>query len=195
MISLSEAELKSDEEITSLVAMDKEFFGILIRRYEERITRYIRRINGGTEEVVEDIVQNIFLKAYVHINSFRDNQKFSSWLYGVAHNECIDYWRKNKKHIANISLEANEKLFSILKSQENLGENIARKDEQAMFARSLGELPLKYREILILRFFEDRDYEEIAHILKKPASTVGTLIRRAKILFEAIINKKKNEYR
>ena len=190
---LKDVEFKSDEEIVSLVESDKEFFGVLIRRYENKITGYIRRINGGTQESVEDIVQNIFIKAYVHINSFKENQKFSSWLYGVAHNECIDYWRRNKKHSASISLEANEKLFAILASEENLSEDVAQQHSSDVIAKALGELPLKYREILILRFLEDKSYEDIAHILKKPVSTVGTLVRRAKILFEEVVNKKKNE--
>lgn len=194
MISLEGIELKSDEEIASLVETNKEFFGVLIRRYENRISTYIHRINGGTKESVEDIVQNIFIKAYVHINSFKSDQKFSSWLYGVAHNECIDYWRKNKKHSANIPLEANEKLLSILRSKEDLAENTAQKDDNDSLSELLGELPLKYREILALRFLEDKSYDDMAYILKKPVSTVGTLVRRAKSLFEEIINKK-NESR
>jgi RNA polymerase sigma-70 factor (ECF subfamily) len=185
-----DAELKSDEELAGLVEQDKEFFGILIRRYEKSITGYVRKLNGGTQEATEDMVQNIFIKAYVYINSFRRDQKFSSWLYGVAHNECIDYWRKNKKHAMNISLEANEKLFSVLVSQENLAEHAAQQFDRNILNQALEKLPLKYREILILRYLEDKSYEDIANILKKPVSTVGTLVRRAKVLFEKSIIKK-----
>lgn len=187
---LKDTENKSDEELANLVLQDKEFFGALIRRYEDRIIGYIRKINGGTRESVEDIVQNIFIKAYVHINSFDREQKFSSWLYGVAHNECVDYWRKNKKHRLVISLEANERLSSVLASEEDLAECIAKRNDKEALIRALGELPLKYREILILRFSEDKSYEDIAHILKKPVSTVGTLVRRAKILFKEVMDKK-----
>jgi RNA polymerase sigma-70 factor (ECF subfamily) len=182
--------MKSDEEIADLVETDKEFFGELIRRYEKRISGYARKMNGGTRESVEDIVQNIFIKAYVYINSFEKDQKFSSWLYGIAHNECIDFWRKNKKHSACISLDANENLSSILASAENLPKQAEQNNDQEILRRALEGLPLKYREVLVLRFLDDKSYEDIAQILKKPVSTVGTLVRRAKILFEEIINKK-----
>lgn len=194
MDALEDAKIKTDEELSILVLQDKEFFGVLIRRYEDKITGYIRKINGGTQESVEDIVQNIFIKAYVHINSFKKDQKFSSWLYGVAHNECIDYWRKNKKYQVNVSLDANEGLSSMLASEDDLSENIAKQYDNDMLNEALGELPLKYREILILRFSEDKSYEDIACILKKPVSTVGTLVRRAKILFKEVMDKK-NELR
>jgi RNA polymerase sigma-70 factor, ECF subfamily len=179
-MDLKKVENFSDEELAVLVESNKEFFGVLIRRYENSVSGYIYKLNGGTKEVIEDILQNIFIKAYVHINSFRREQKFSNWLYGVAHNECIDYWRKNKKHQTNISLQVDEKLAAKLASGEDLAEDIARQQEEEKFQKALNQLPLKYREILFLRFSEDKSYEDIAHILKKPVSTVGTLVRRAK---------------
>ncbi len=194
IMDLRNVESFSDEELAVLVEADKEFFGMLIRRYENSLSGYIQKLNGGTKEAVEDIVQNIFIKAYVHINSFKREQKFSNWLYRVAHNECIDYWRKNKKHQTNVSLQVNEKFSADLASAEDLAEDIARKYEEEKFQKALNQLPLKYREILILRFSEDKSYEDIAHILKKPVSTVGTLVRRAKKIFKENL-KKKNESR
>jgi RNA polymerase sigma-70 factor (ECF subfamily) len=184
-----EQENRSDEELLTLVSENKDFFGVLIRRYEKRMISYLRRVSGGTNEELEDMAQNIFIKAYVYLNSFRQGEKFSNWLFGIAHNECVDYWRKNKKHTGVISLEANAELVAVLKSSENLSESAERQWNSELIQKAIEKIPFKYREILVLRFLEDRSYDEIALILKKPVSTVGTLVRRAKSLFKELMEK------
>ncbi len=179
-------ESKSDEEIAELVPDNKEYFGVIIRRYEGKLMRYVKRIGGGRQESVEDVVQNIFIKAYVNIESFRKGQKFSSWLYGIAHNECIDYWRRNKKH-TNISLDENVELAAVLASSEDIEHDLFVKEEGLLVRKALDQLPVKFKEVLVLRYLEDKDYQEISDILKKPVSTVGTLIHRAKALLKQLI--------
>ncbi|MDD5083541.1 MAG: RNA polymerase sigma factor [Candidatus Moranbacteria bacterium] len=186
MDDIHEFENKTDEEIVELVPQDKEFFGALIRRYEGKLTRYVRRIGGGTKEAVEDVVQNIFIKVYVNLKSFRRGQKFSSWLYGIAHNECIDYWRRNKRH-NSISLDENTELASVLATDENIEEDLFKKEERAAVQKILSRLPIKFKEVLVLRYLEDKDYQEISDILKKPVSTVGTLIHRAKAQLKKLV--------
>lgn len=183
-----EIEKRDDEEIVELVFQDKDFFGVLIRRYEGRLTKYVGRIAGTNKEMIEDIVQNIFIKAFVNINSFKKNQKFGSWLYGIAHNECIDNWRKYKKHSCNVPLESNEELMAILASDEDMEQMLVDKDRQKAIRASLEKLPIKFREVLVLKYLEDKDYEEMGNILKKPTSTVGTLLRRAKKRFKQILS-------
>jgi RNA polymerase sigma-70 factor (ECF subfamily) len=191
-MSQIDIEKLSDEEVLPLIKVDKNFFGVLIRRYENRIIGYVKKMGAESQETAEDMAQNIFIKVYVHINSFKKELKFSTWLYGIARNECIDYWRKNKKHAGNISLEASEELMAILKSDEDLALDLERKITAEDVRVAIGSLPKKYKEIIILRFLEDRTYEDIAMILKKPISSVGTLVRRARILFkESILNSKR----
>ncbi len=190
-MNLQEVEEKNDEEVIALVLRDKEFFGILIRRYEFKLTKYVRRITGGTKEMNEDIVQNIFIKAFVNINSFQKGKSFGSWLYGIAHNECIDNWRKYKKHAGNISLEGNEELFAILASDENIEQLLIKKDQKDSIGKALKRLPIKFREVLVLKYLEDKSYEEVGYILKKPVSTVGTLLNRAKKRFKKILSENK----
>jgi len=186
-LDIRELEQKNDEEIVEFVPQDKDVFGVLIRRYEEKLIRYVRRIGGGNRESIEDVVQNIFIKAYVNINSFKKDKKFSGWIYRIAHNECIDHWRKTKKYLVNISIEENVKLVSILSDNSDVAEEISSADDSESIRRALGKLPLKYKEILVLRFLEDKSYEEIGEILKKPVSTVGVILRRAKQKFKNIL--------
>lgn len=183
-------ENEKDEVVAALVTEDKEFFGILIRRYENRIIAYVRRIGAKNQEAAEDIAQNIFIKAYVNINSFQKDQKFSSWLYGIAHNECIDHWRKNKRHRENISLEGSEDLFALISSGEDLEDEVVARFDSEKTKKMLDNLPVKAREVLVLRYLEDKSYEEISDILRKPVSTVGTMIRRAKKKFKEVLSEK-----
>ena len=190
-MKLQEVEKLNDEDVMNFVFRDKELFGVLIRRYEARLIKYVGRITGGNRESVEDIVQNIFIKAYVHLNSFKKGEQFGSWLYGIAHNECIDNWRKYRKHNVTISLEANEELLVVLASDEDIEQAMMDKHTKESVKNSLEKLPLKFREVLVLKYLEDKNYEEIGYILKKPSSTVGTLLRRAKVRFKNILNENK----
>jgi RNA polymerase sigma-70 factor (ECF subfamily) len=183
-------EQKTDEEIVEIVPKDKEAFAVLIRRYDKRLFAYVRRITGQSQDGLEDIVQNIFIKAYVNIYSCQKGKKFSSWLYGIAHNEAIDYWRKNKKHLDQASLDDEDKnLLETLRSEIDHMEEILTEEKRMEFEKIIGELPAKYKEVLFLKYVEDKSYEEISEILRKPVSSVGTLIRRAKQLFKSKVEK------
>ncbi|MDO8240470.1 MAG: RNA polymerase sigma factor [Candidatus Moranbacteria bacterium] len=185
----------SDEEIAELVIKDKAFFGILIRRYEKKLGGYVWKMSGKNKEEIDDMLQNIFIKAYVNINSLKKEHKFSNWLYGIAHNECIDHWRRYKKHSNNISLEANDNLSAVLTSNEDLVRDIIDRGEADEMNMILNKLPYKYKEILVLKYLEDKSYEEIGEILKKPVSTIGTMLRRAKIRLKKYLENKSNELR
>lgn len=190
-LKLEDIEKLNDEDVVYFVSRDKEFFGVLIRRYEARLIKYVGRITNVSKDSLEDIVQNIFIKAYVNINSFKKGKKFGSWLYGIAHNECIDNWRKYKKHSGNISLEGNDELLSVLSSDENIEEIFAGRENENDIRKALDRLPIKFREVLVLKYLEDNNYEEIGYILKKPPSTIGTLLRRAKLRFKKILSENK----
>ena len=85
---------KSDEELAILSLKDKENFSQIVNRYASKIQRYIARVTGNWQES-EDINQEVFFKAYVNIASFNPKLKFSSWLYRIAHNESVNYIKKN----------------------------------------------------------------------------------------------------
>lgn len=183
-------EQKTDEEIAGIVPQNKDAFAVLIRRYERRLFAYVRRITGQSQESLEDIVQNIFIKAYVNIYSCKRGKKFSSWLYGIAHNEAIDYWRKNKRHMACDSLDDEDNnLLSTLRSEIDLSEQVLTEEKRMEFEKIINELPVKYKEALFLKYAEDKSYEEISEILRKPVPSIGTLIRRAKQLLKSKLEK------
>jgi len=175
---------KTDEELVLLTLEDREVFAYIIDRYEKPLSRYIVRLMPSMRDSVEDILQEVFIKVYVNLRGFEGNLKFSSWIYRITHNHVISLLRRQKARPTVVSLDADE---NETLARFTADENIDRKD--AKYAKEevsyiIGILPEKYREVLILRYMEEKDYEEIADILKKPVGTVGTLISRAKAVFK-----------
>ena len=188
---LNNCQQKSDEELVRLVLSNKQCYVCLMQRYEDKILRYIRRISGVSVETAEDIAQNVFLKAYVNLKGFDRKLKFSSWLYRIAHNETINYWRRNKKGNAlKVSWDDNEALQNVIKDEYDTEEEVYQKITNEDLLAAINELSEKYRSAIILSYLEGKSYQEIADILKKPIGTVGTLINRAKkILAKKLIER------
>ena len=178
-------EKKSDEEIARLVLIDKELIRVLIERYERRLRAYIVKISGVDQDVAADILQDAFIKAYLNLRDFDDQQKFSTWIYRIVHNETISHWRKRRRE--NISLDATEaeKIVADLDILRDVQNNL----DAVCISRVLGELDEKYRSILILKYFEERQYDEIAEILRLPPGTVAIRLRRAKEKFSKLYTK------
>lgn len=172
---------KTDEELVGLVKRNSECFGCLSSRYEDKMIRYVRRISSVGEETAEDIVQNIFLKVYINLNQFDQELKFSSWIYRIAHNETINYWRRNKKgKQEDVSWDQHESLKNILKDTLDTEQRVYQKITNEDVLRVIKELDEKYRDVILLNYIEGQNYQEIADILNKPMGTIGTLINRGK---------------
>jgi RNA polymerase sigma-70 factor (ECF subfamily) len=156
-----------------------EDFADLMDRYEKALIVYIKRISSADQDDAEDILQDVFIKTYRYLNSFDQDLKFSSWIYRIAHNEAISWHRKNK-NIQTLSSEDSAAVFEKLASDLNLKERIDQKLTSEKIRQLVDKLDDKYRNVLILKFLEDKDYTEISDILKIPGGTVATLINRAK---------------
>lgn len=165
-------------------------FEYIIDRYERALLRYAKRLTGDMH-LSEDIVQEVFLSVYQNINSFDITRKFSSWIYRITHNKSINVLKKKSlvlslgdKDIVDRKdiLSEFEKKLDLKKTKESL-------------EKAINVLPIKYREVIILRYFEDKSYEEISDICHCPVSTVGVRIKRAlKILKDKIQIKNIKDY-
>src|SRR3989339_429213 len=134
----------SDEEVARRVQAGRtESFGVLVKRYEAKITRYAKRFLFNYREV-EDLVQEVFIKAYTNIRSFDPSRKFSSWLYRVAHNEFINaIKKKGKEPLPFFDLVA---LWPHSISKENVVQKTVRRETRKALKKCLGKLSPKYRE-------------------------------------------------
>ncbi|MBT4209381.1 MAG: RNA polymerase sigma factor [Candidatus Komeilibacteria bacterium] len=172
----------SDEQLVELTLENQEDFLYLINRYEAKLARYIKRIAGLGKEDTEDLLQEVFIKIYQNINNFDKDLKFSSWAYRITHNEVIDNYRKKQSRPQEMTFDAENILNNII-SEFNISKELDHKYLQANISQVLNSLDLKYREVLVLKFLEEKEYKEISDILKKPMGTVATLISRAKKQF------------
>ncbi|MCX6798393.1 MAG: RNA polymerase sigma factor, partial [Candidatus Falkowbacteria bacterium] len=173
---------KSDNELVALALADKGYFLYLLRRYEDKLKRYIYRISNFSNEEVEDVLQEVFLKVYKNLNDFDSDLKFSSWIYRITHNQVVSHHRQSLARPKVVEID--EIVIEKIKDEFNVDDKIQLDYLRREISQILDYLKPKYREILILRFFEEKSYEEISDILKKPSGTVATLIHEAKKEFK-----------
>jgi RNA polymerase sigma-70 factor, ECF subfamily len=171
----------SDADLIELAKISPESFGILMERYQGPLFHYIRRISQLPKDDIEDLLQEVFIKIYQKLNEYDEVLKFSSWAYRIAHNHVIDYFRKTNVRPQMNTLEDYE-WEKIINASIHIEKEIMNKDCVEKIRECIQKMPLMYKEILILRFIEEKEYEEIMDILKKPKGTVATLIKRGKEL-------------
>lgn len=181
---------KTDEEIIGLALDNQELFLHIVKRYKTKLFNYIRRISSVSPEEAEDILQNVFLKAYLNINDFDRDMKFSSWIYRIAHNETISNFRKKRARPEIIDLDIDDERLKFLAHDFDIEKEVDRKYLKKDIGTTLEELEDNYKEILILKFLEDKDYNEIADIIQKPIGTVASRINKAKKEFKKVFTQK-----
>lgn len=181
----------SDEELVRLTLQDKSHFGVIVDRYEAKLTRYITRLGVRNHEDQLDVLQEIFMKVYRNLNSFDEAFKFSSWVYRIAHNEAISWYRKKNVRPEGHLVAESDEIISFLSTKEDAPDVIFDKKVNAKAVNeALLAIDARYREIIILRFFEHKEYDEISDILKIPIGSVGTLLHRGKKQLATALNTK-----
>ena len=157
----------SDEEVVKLTLENKEYFGDLVDRYEAKLTRYIARLGVRNQEDQLDVLQEIFLKTYKNLNGFDTSMKFSSWIYRISHNEAISWYRKKNVRPEGHLIADSEELIGFMTSKdETQDEEFDKQVNAEVLNQALQAIDEKYREVIILRYFEHKEYEEISDILK-----------------------------
>lgn len=175
----------SDKDLVKKSLEEAAVFGELVKRYQEKLFLYVRRISSGSAEDCEDLLQEIFIKTWKNLNSYNDSFAFSTWIYRIAHNAVISDFRKKK--LATVELHEELPSEFLETFQTDLDEKYSKKQ----IAIVLQKLNLEQREMLVLRFLEEKSYEEISDILKRPIGTVSVQISRAKSAFKALAVKEK----
>jgi len=175
----------SDEQLIKVIReKDRELYSEIIKRYKTKLSHYLRKFICDADEL-EDILQDVFIKAYRNLHGFDIKKKFSSWIYRIAHNEAVNYLKKNSK----IKISLDEVEYKIVDEKIDLNGHIDKVFLKKEIGKYLESIKLKYREPLILFYFEQKSYEEISDILRIPTSTVGTLISRGKKIIKEKLEK------
>lgn len=174
----------TDEQLVMETLKNPESYALIVERYEEKLLRYIMRISSGSREDAEDTLQDVFLSAYKNLNDFDQDLKFSSWIYRIAHNKVISHFRKVTARPKTTTYEGDTQLLNILASEEDIARDLEKKYTSQQVRAVIEQLDPRYKEVLVLKFLEEKDYKEISDILQKPMGTVATLINRAKKQFK-----------
>lgn len=187
-----QAAQEADSELVRRAIANPDAFLDLVNRYENRLLRYAKWHSDLSHEEALDVLQETFLKVYRHLNDYEPSLRLENWIYRILRNCLIDWNRRNRRHVEHrisfdllpergwLSTEGTMRDHSAAPlDTTDVLERIVKKQEEEALVRAIGELPLTYRDAAMLRFIENMDYGDISDILRKPKSTVSSLIRRA----------------
>ncbi len=173
----------SDEDLVKIVLENPDNLTFLIDRYWQKLFWFVKRISYFSDEDIEDILQDVFIKVYKNINSFDDSYRFSTWVFQITRKTTIDFIRKNGSRPQTTSFEQGDLKLILAESGIGVDQQIINQDKLKEVEAILNSLPLKYREVMVLKFLEEKSYEEMMDIVKKPKGTVASLLNRGKTIF------------
>jgi RNA polymerase sigma-70 factor (ECF subfamily) len=146
----------------------------LFRRYQLPLYVYVFELVRD-EQAGLDIVQETFIAAARHISGLREDNKFGGWLFGIAHQKCVQRWRKHREELLR------EEIAGTVDEFENSPDGLLiRREQETEFMNLLNRLPLPQRSVLLLHFVEDFSLEEIARITETQLGTVKSRLHYAK---------------
>lgn len=156
---------------------NKQSFSRLVEAYQRPVYNLTYRMLGTPEEA-EDAAQEAFLRAYARLGQYDPNHKFSTWLFSIANHHCIDRLRKRRKTL--ISIDDNPVLQNLQHEAPEPEENLLDAERAGELQALLTQLEPDYRTPLVLRYWEEYSYEEIAQSMELTVSAVKSRLFRAR---------------
>jgi len=177
------ADKKINLLIKKALSGEENAYDALLKRYQKGIYNMIYQMIRNREET-EDLVQETFIKAFHSLDSYNDQFAFSTWLYKIAFNHCIDSIRKKKLKTLSldkpIELKEGKVAHQIRDDSHGPESDYIYQEKRKLIQETIESLPERYREAIVLRHREERSYEEISEILQIPLGTVKARIFRAR---------------
>ena len=175
--------MKADEVLMEeLKAGNLQAFELIIYRYEKSLLNYLYRWIGNFHQA-EELCQEVFLRVYKSAFKFNSEQKFSSWLYRIANNLCIDEYRKNK-NVKKVDIEDVD-----IPSSDNTEEKVEKEELEDRVKKAVMSLPQDHRAVLILKHYQGLSYNEISDILGCPLGTVKSRMHYGLIELKKALDK------
>ncbi len=172
-----------NKRINEVIKGDQDAFEEIVTLFQHRLYHVCYRMLSNRQEA-EDIAQEAFVRAYINIHTFDQKRKFSTWIFRIATNLCIDRIRKKKPDYyldANVPGTEGLTMYSQIAANEPLPEEqVAQMETQERIQYEIGQLSDKYRSVIILRYLEELPLQEISEILELPLGTVKTRVHRGR---------------
>lgn len=193
----SKSKLEDIALIDEALAGDQSAFEKLMNKYYQHIFNLIYKMIFRKEDV-EDLTQEAFIKAFNSLANFDRQFAFSTWLYKIATNNCIDYLRKKKLSTFSIdkeiSTEDSDFKFEIPDTEFVPDNKIIEEQRKKIIDEAIENLPEKYKKVIVLRHKKEMEYEEIAEKLDLPLGTVKAHIFRGRELLNKYLKNKIKNY-
>ena len=173
---------------------DHEAFAGLVAIHEKQVYNLCLRMTGDPEDAM-DLSQEAFLKAWRGLRFYKFESAFSTWLYRLTSNVCIDHLRRQKRRPAvSLTVGDEEEELDVPDTEPLPEEQVLQNETQSAVAAAMNQLEEEFRLILTLRVVEERSYEEIADILDLKVGTVKSRIARARIKLKKILLQNGNNF-
>lgn len=156
---------------------DTRAYAQLVDRYKNLVYTLALRMLKHKEEA-EEVAQDTFIKVFKSLDKFKGDSKFSTWIYRVAYNTCLDNIKKNKKHLNNVAID--DYTFNKLDTVDNALDNIINEEKSALIKNCINKLPEDSSALLTLFYFEELSLDEISKIINVEANTVKVKLYRAR---------------
>ncbi|MEX0602949.1 MAG: sigma-70 family RNA polymerase sigma factor, partial [Bacteroidota bacterium] len=191
-----ESRSEDSDLIKRAINGEQDAFRRLRLKYHDAIYNLIYRMVREKEEV-EDLTQEAFIKAFTSLATFNEEYAFSTWLYKIATNNCIDYIRRKKLQKFSIDkpIESKDSDFSFELPDSTYAPDrgMIETQRKRLFEEAIRSLPPKYRQVILMRHAEEMEYQDIADALKLPLGTVKAHIFRAReMLYKYLKDKLRN---
>ena len=172
---------------------EKKAFEMIIRKYQQPLLNDIGRM-VRERELALDFTQEVFIKTYSSLHTFKPQYKFRSWLFRIASNSIIDYWRKKKIEAFSITKQQGEDYdkpsIQIPDGETSLVRQLEMVQLRERIERALEKIPVYLRELFIWRHINEFSYEEMAEIKGMPVGTIKNRVFQAKELIRHLLEKK-----
>lgn len=177
-----------DEEIVSYIINGRtELFSVIVDRYQSKVFSTAYHYTHDQEES-RDLTQEIFIKLYNNLQSYKSKASFSTWLYRIAVNRCIDWTRKKRlQTVSTIYNSSDEEIdiYEVMADSDGGPEEILIKQEnRGYIIKVVEDLPEIYKTVIILYYFQDFSPQEISDITDIPKRTIETRLYRGKNLLK-----------
>lgn len=160
-------------------------FQYLVSKYQKLVFHIAWRMNGNQADV-EDIAQDIFMKVFKSLKSFKGDSKLSTWIASIAYKTCADAYKKK----ANSKIELSEQINLVeTSSYNNTLVEISEMEMKKIIQNIVAKLPPNYQTVLSLYYFEEFSHTEINEITKMPIGTIKSYLSRARLMFKDIAEK------
>jgi len=181
--SVTDDQLRDQQLVQATLDGEKQAFGQLVERYQDRVFNTLLRVLGNREDA-RDTVQEAFVQAFVKLDSFRGDAQFYTWLYRIAMNLALSKRRRRKP---TESLDATKEHIGDEPAgqQPTAAQTLIERERAEQLQQALLTLNDEHRQILVLRELEACSYDEIAEILEMPVGTVRSRLFRARLQLKA----------